>query len=111
VDFSEDQLEHARALRDLYGVDARFVEGDVTALPFAADAFDVAFSGWVFRMVEDLAACLAEARRVLRDGGVPVFDVPHPFYSCSTRSPGTSNAATTRGAGGRSRSRRSTNRN
>jgi len=46
VDFSEDQFEHARALRDLYGVDARFVEGDVTALPFAADAFDVAFSGW-----------------------------------------------------------------
>lgn len=80
VDFSPEQLEHARKLRDLYGVDARFVEGDVTALPFADGAFDVAFSGWVYQMVADLEACLTEARRVLRDGGVLVFDLPHPFY-------------------------------
>jgi SAM-dependent methyltransferase len=80
VDFSAAQLDHARALRDLYGVDVRFVAGDVTALPLADDSFDVAFSGWVFQMVERLDECLTEARRVLRDGGVLVFDVPHPFY-------------------------------
>ncbi|WP_226013319.1 class I SAM-dependent methyltransferase [Halomicrobium salinisoli] len=80
VDVSSGQLAHARKLRDLYGVDARFVEGDVTHLPLAADAFDVAFSGWVLQMVGDLETCLTEARRVLRDDGVLVFDVPHPFY-------------------------------
>lgn len=80
VDFSGEQLAHARKLRDLYGVDARFVAGDVTDLPFADDAFDVAFSGWVYQMVEDLDAALAEAHRVLRDDGVLVFDLPHPFY-------------------------------
>ena len=82
VDFSTAQLEHARHLRDCYGVDARFVAGDVTDLPLADDAVDVAFSGWVVQMIEDLDAYLAEARRVLRDEGVLGFDVPHPFYEC-----------------------------
>lgn len=80
VDLSSNQLEHARRLRDHYGVDARFVEGDVAALPFPDDAFDVAFSGWVFQMIADLGPPLAEARRVLRPGGVLVLGVPHPFY-------------------------------
>jgi len=82
VDFSAAQLEHARQLRDLYGVEAQFVEGDVTRLPLSDDAFDVAFSGWVVQMIEDLDAYLTEARRVLRPDGVLVFDVPHPFYEC-----------------------------
>jgi SAM-dependent methyltransferase len=82
VDFSGAQLEHARRLRDYYGVDVSLVAGDVTAVPLADGAFDVAFAGWVFQMIEDLEACLAEARRVLRDDGLLVFDVPHPFYEC-----------------------------
>src|SRR6056297_900630 len=80
VDFSAAQLEHARHLRDHYGVDARFVRGDVTDLPLPDASFDVAFSGWVYQMVPDIEACLAEARRVLRDDGLLVFDVPHPLY-------------------------------
>ncbi|AGB15461.1 methylase involved in ubiquinone/menaquinone biosynthesis [Halovivax ruber XH-70] len=80
VDFSAAQLDHARHLRDHYGVDARFVRGDVTNLPLPDASFDVAFSGWVYQMVPDLEACLAEARRVLRDDGLLVFDVPHPMY-------------------------------
>jgi len=82
VDFSATQLEHARRLRDLYGVETKFVEGDVTRLPLADDAFDVAFSGWIVQMIEELDAYLTEARRVLRDDGVLVFDLPHPFYEC-----------------------------
>jgi SAM-dependent methyltransferase len=82
VDFSSEQLRHARKLRDLYGVDARFVHGDVTDLPFADDSFDVAFSGWVVQMIASLDAFLAEAHRVLRPAGVLVFDLPHPFYEC-----------------------------
>lgn len=82
VDFSTAQLDHARRLRDCYGVDAEFVGGDVAALPLADDTFDAAFSGWVVQMVPDLDAYLLEARRVLRDDGLLVFDVPHPFYEC-----------------------------
>ena len=80
VDFSTAQLAHARRLRDAYGVDAQFLAGDVTALPLAESAFDLAYCPWVFQMVDDLDSAFAEARRVLRAGGAFVFAVPHPFY-------------------------------
>jgi SAM-dependent methyltransferase len=89
VDFSGRQLRHARQLRDHYGVEARFVCGDVTSLPLADDTFDVAFSGWVLQMVDDLERALAEANRVLRDDGVLVFDLPHPFYELFDPATGT----------------------
>ena len=44
VDFSGEQLRHARRLRDLYGVDVQFVRGDVTDLPFVDERFDLASS-------------------------------------------------------------------
>lgn len=80
VDFSGDQLAYARQLRDRYGVDAEFVTGDVTNLPFADDSFDVASSEAVFQMVEQFDQALREAHRVLRDGGVFVLSVPHQLY-------------------------------
>ncbi|MEF8842082.1 MAG: class I SAM-dependent methyltransferase [Haloarculaceae archaeon] len=80
VDLSTRQLEHARRLAGLCGVDVEFLAGDVTELPFAADAFDLAFSSWVLQMVDDLDACFAEAARVLREGGTLFFAMPHPFY-------------------------------
>lgn len=80
VDFSAKQLSHAQKLRDLYGVEAQFVSGEVTKLPFTDNTFDAAFSGWVFQMVDPIDECLREAHRVLRENGVLVFDLPHPFY-------------------------------
>jgi SAM-dependent methyltransferase len=80
VDFSSEQLQHARKLRDLYGVDARFVTGDVTDLPLADDSFDVASFVWAFQMVDDIDRALLEAHRVLRDDGVFVLGVPHTFH-------------------------------
>lgn len=79
VDFSGEQLRYARDLRDEYGVDAQFVQGDVTDLPLPDDRFDVASSEAAFQMVPDLDAALSEAHRVLRPGGVFVFSVPHPL--------------------------------
>jgi arsenite methyltransferase len=46
-----------------------FVEGDALALPFADESFDVAVATQVYEYVADMPAALAEARRVLRDGG------------------------------------------
>lgn len=80
VDFSGEQLRHARQLRNFYGVDAQFVKGDITDLPLADDRFDVASSEAAFQMVEQLDEALLEARRVLRDSGVFVLSVPHPIY-------------------------------
>ncbi|MFW5934992.1 MAG: class I SAM-dependent methyltransferase [Halolamina sp.] len=79
VDFAGDQLRYARELRVQYGVDAQFVQGDVTDLPLPDDRFDVASSEAAFQMVPALDRALAEARRVLRDDGVFVLSVPHPL--------------------------------
>ena len=79
VDISEEQLRHARRLRDHYGVDAEFVQADVTRVPLAADAFDAAFSEAAFQMVADLDAAVREARRLLRPGGAFYLAVMHPF--------------------------------
>ena len=80
VDFSSEQLDYARRLRDAYDVEASFLVGDVSDLPLADEAFDLAFSSWVFQMVEDLQAAFAEAARVLHPDGAFVFAIPHPFY-------------------------------
>ena len=79
VDISEAQLRHARRLRDYYGADARFVQGDVTGAPLHDDAFDLAFSEAAFQLVADVDAAVREARRVLRPGGSFYLSVMHPF--------------------------------
>jgi SAM-dependent methyltransferase len=80
VDLSGAQLEHARRLRERYGVDAQFLQADVTDLPLRSDAFDLASSEAVFQMVADLAGALEEVHRVLRTEGLFVLSVPHPLY-------------------------------
>lgn len=80
VDFSGEQLGHAKHLRDFYGVEASFVQADVTNLPLPADSFDLAGSEAAFQLVPDIDAALTEARRVLRDGAVFVLSLPHPMY-------------------------------
>ena len=48
-------------------------------LPFPDDAFDAVASGFLMRNVVDVAAALAEQRRVARPGGrVLVLDIPRP---------------------------------
>jgi len=79
IDFSGEQLRHAKRLRSFYGVDVEFLQGDVTRVPLPADRFDAAFSEAAFQMVEHLEAALGEAHRVLCEDGVFVLSVPHPF--------------------------------
>lgn len=80
VDLSEAQLAYAADLTAEHGAAVDLVAGDVTTLPLAADSFDVAYSAFAFQWVDDLAACFAEAARVLRDDRQFVFSLPHPFY-------------------------------
>jgi SAM-dependent methyltransferase len=80
VDISAAQLAHARENAAAHGQAIELVEASVTDLPLASGTFDLAFSAFAFQWVEDLAACFAEAARVLADGGRLVFSVDHPYY-------------------------------
>jgi len=46
------------------------VDADAAQLPFVADSFELLYSSSVYQWIEDLAGAFAEARRVLRPGGV-----------------------------------------
>jgi demethylmenaquinone methyltransferase/2-methoxy-6-polyprenyl-1,4-benzoquinol methylase len=61
------------------GRPVRWTAADTLRLPFPDDAFDAVASGFLMRNVVDVAAALAEQRRVTRPGGrVLVLDVPRP---------------------------------
>ena len=51
---------------------AQFLVGDMLALPFADDSFDIVTTGYGLRNVPDLAQAIDEIRRVLAPGGQAV---------------------------------------
>jgi len=65
LDFSPRMLERARRKQQT----VTWLEGDVLALPFGDSEFDSATVGFGVRNVSDLAAAIAELRRVLEQGG------------------------------------------
>ena len=88
IDFCEPMLERARA-RAVGATRAshatpEFLEGDVSALPFADESFDGATMGFSSRNIVDLESCLREVRRVLRPGArfvnLDVSKAPNPLW-------------------------------
>ncbi|WP_252271756.1 malonyl-ACP O-methyltransferase BioC [Pseudomonas subflava] len=69
LDLAEGMLHHARPL----GGARHFVAGDAEHLPLRDGGFDLIFSSLAVQWCADFAAVLAEARRVLRPGGVLAF--------------------------------------
>jgi SAM-dependent methyltransferase len=89
VDASEDMLRRARAR----GLDV--VQANISALPFENASFDAAVSLWTHTDVDDFAALVAEAARVLRPeapfvyvGGHPCFIGPHSLFRAARGVPG-----------------------
>jgi arsenite methyltransferase len=75
IDQSPQMLAVARRRSEGHG-NARFEEGDATALPVEDGSFDRALSVQVLEYVEDTRAALAEMHRALRPGGrVVLWDV------------------------------------
>ena len=70
LDYSPDMMSAAKARAERMGiVNARFVQGDVGALPFDDASFDVVLSLNGFHAFPDKEAAWRETFRVLRPGG------------------------------------------
>jgi demethylmenaquinone methyltransferase/2-methoxy-6-polyprenyl-1,4-benzoquinol methylase len=70
LDVTRRMIELARGKsRARTGPAARFLVGDMLALPFPNLSFDVVTAGYGLRNVPDLPAAIEEIHRVLRDGG------------------------------------------
>jgi SAM-dependent methyltransferase len=71
IDIGAEQLDGARArARDLGVKNVAFRQGDIFALPFEDDSFDVVFSQTVLYHIPAPEKALAEIKRVLRPGGL-----------------------------------------
>ena len=74
LDRSADQLRIAQ------GRSRQIVQGDAAALPFADGTFPTVVTTFISTDVDDFAAVLAEAARVLTPGGLLAFYGAHPTY-------------------------------
>lgn len=79
LDLSMRQLQHSRRIDAETGTSVPQVCGTATALPFAADSFDIVFCSFgALQFVADAATAVQETARVLRPGGRFAFSVTHP---------------------------------
>lgn len=66
LDITHRMLQLARSK----GGAAQFVTGDMLALPFGDEAFDLVTTGYGLRNVPDIPRAIAEMQRVLKPGGI-----------------------------------------
>jgi arsenite methyltransferase len=77
LDMTEEMLAKARAAAaEMKATNVDFLEGDVEALPFESESFDVVISNGVIDLIPDKDAVFTEIQRVLRPGGrIQIADV------------------------------------
>ena len=72
LDVTLRMIELAKAKAGGHAMDTgspRFLVGDMVALPFRGESFDLVTTGYGLRNVPDLQAAIGEIRRVLKPGG------------------------------------------
>jgi 2-polyprenyl-3-methyl-5-hydroxy-6-metoxy-1,4-benzoquinol methylase len=80
VDFSERQIDEARALAGQCGIETDFIISDIGSIPsLKAETFDLALSVCAIAFVKDEARVFAEAFRLLRLGGRFIISDMHPL--------------------------------
>jgi SAM-dependent methyltransferase len=79
-DNSFRQLEHATANLADAGVRMPLAQADATAMPFRDESFDLVFGDHGAMSFADPYRTVPEAARVLRPGGLFVFNVRTPLY-------------------------------
>ena len=89
LDVSGGMLRHAVDAAAATGTAVPLVQADAQRMPFRDGSFDLAFTAFgAIPFLADSAAVMAEAARVLRQGGRGVFAVSHPIRWAFPDSPG-----------------------
>jgi ubiquinone/menaquinone biosynthesis C-methylase UbiE len=78
TDLNPDMFEFAKA-KFKQGENVRWQQADASALPFPDASFDAVVCQFGFMFVPDKAAAMRESHRVLRSGGVFLFNVWDSF--------------------------------
>jgi SAM-dependent methyltransferase len=81
LDFSAEQLRHARALTQREGVEVTLVEANAEQTPFADASFDIVFCDHGAMTFADPYKTVPEAARILRPGGLFAFNMSTPWLN------------------------------
>jgi ubiquinone/menaquinone biosynthesis C-methylase UbiE len=79
-DMADQMIAKARQNFGDSDIDWVSLPADWQRLPFASRTFDVVVASSVMEYVGDLDIAFSELSRVLRDGGVLIFNVPNPEH-------------------------------
>jgi len=80
IDLSEPLINAARKLGP---ESVQFDIGSLASLPYAAETFDYVVSNLVLMELGELTLPISEISRILRPGGIFVFQILHPFCFAS----------------------------
>src|SRR5947209_13794674 len=79
LDFSSQQLQHARRLMREAGVDFPLIKASAEDVPLPNASFDIVFCDWGAMTFCDPERTVAEAARLLRPGGLLAFATSTPI--------------------------------
>lgn len=80
VDFSEQQLKHARDLKARENISVSLLQADIESLTFIRDkSFDIILSVFALEFVPNISLFMEECYRVLKPGGLLVVSTTHPL--------------------------------
>lgn len=82
IDLSKEQLTFAEELAKKEKVKIKFVKGNFQNLTkyFKSNSFDIAISAFAFQYSPNLKKLFKEIWKVLKNKGLFVFSMPHPFH-------------------------------
>ncbi len=82
IDISKEQLKFAKKLAEKNKVKINFIQRDIKTLtPIKSSSQDIVFSAYALCYVDNLKKCFKEVYRVLKENGIFVFSLDHPFFN------------------------------